>query len=576
MLIASAFYACAAFAQAPAPAVPSGSQGVRLPNEAEVKTVAGILAELDRDPDTVLADIGSRTVTRADVAAAIRAMPPFAATRPSMELYQEAVGMTIQQKALAARAAGAGLEQLPSVAYRLRAAAEDVLADAYLRGVLAANITDDVLKRAYDQLLAGKPGPDEVKARIIVTDSEKDAESAIERINAGASFEAVARTDSSDGTASNGGDLGYVRAEMLTPEVAAVLFSLDVGAMTAYPVQSGDHWFVLKVEGRRAGGALTFQEARQVLAHDLAVVEVARVKRQAVSEAKIVYQGVLVGASADALPSSQIGSPGALEDALALLAKSPGTVVAEVNGKPVTIADVSAEIRALPRVNSQATFPQIFREAARLVIERKALVAKADAAGLAANPIVRRRIETAQDRVLGDELLHRSLAPNLLEPAVKSTYETMPISKTDVQEVQLRVIAAATRADADDLLRKMREGAAFADLARASSLDSSAANGGLLDYLWQDRLAQELAAVGFSMAVGQMTAYPVRSGGLWYLVRCEGRRTRPPFTFAEARQAVEREIEKTGSVALARLALKQTNINYYGLMGKGAPAAAPK
>jgi peptidyl-prolyl cis-trans isomerase C len=267
--------------------------GVRPPNETEVKTVKALLAELDRDPDTVVADIGPRSVTRADVAAAIRAMPAFLASRPALEVYQDGVGMAMQQTILAVRALAAGLDKQPSVAYRLRNAAEDVLADTYLRGTLAANITDDVLRRAYDRLVAGKPGPDEVDARIIVTGTAAAGEIALSRIRAGAAFNTVAQTDSLDGSAANGGDLGYVKADMLSPELAAVLFSMPVGATTPHPVQSGDHWFVLKVEGRRVAPTPTFDEARPMLTHDLAMVEVARIKQKMVADAKVVYRDAL-------------------------------------------------------------------------------------------------------------------------------------------------------------------------------------------------------------------------------------------------------------------------------------------
>jgi peptidyl-prolyl cis-trans isomerase C len=290
VVVVSVVRTAAAVAQSPS--VPD-NQGVRPPNEAEIKTVKALLAELDRDPDVVVADIGTRSVTRADVAATIRAMPPFLASRPTMELFQDGAGTAIRQRALAVRAADAGLETLPSVASRLRATAEDVLADSYLRGALDANITDDVLRRAADRLVVGKPGPEEVRARIIVTDTEKAAEEAIADIARGASFDAVARSESKDGSAPDGGDLGYVRAEMLAPELAAVLFSLGVGASTAYPVQSGDRWFVLRAEGRRVGQVPTFEEVRPLLAHDLAVIEVAGIKQQAVSDAKIVYHGML-------------------------------------------------------------------------------------------------------------------------------------------------------------------------------------------------------------------------------------------------------------------------------------------
>jgi peptidyl-prolyl cis-trans isomerase C len=277
-------------------AVAQGPQ-VRPPTDADVKTIQALLAELDRDPDTVLADIGPRSLTRADVAAVIRGMPPYLASLPTMEVYQQAVGLAMGQKILAVRAAASGVDKLPSVAYRLRNATEDVLADTYLRGALDANITEDVLHKAYDELVAGKPGPDQVEARIIVTDSLDDAEIAISRISAGDSFAAVARSASKDGTAANDGALGYVTADMLSPEIGAVLFSMAVGEMTAHPVQSGDRWFVLKVEGRRTAAAPSFQVARPMLAHDLALAEIPRIKQAMEADAKIVYKGYLLGSA---------------------------------------------------------------------------------------------------------------------------------------------------------------------------------------------------------------------------------------------------------------------------------------
>lgn len=282
------------------------------------------------------------------------------------------------------------------------------------------------------------------------------------------------------------------------------------------------------------------------------------------------------GFAEDAVQGGPIGSPAGMRDALSLLDKSPGTIVADVNGDPVTFADVAQIIRTLPRINAQATFQQIFHEATSLVVGRKVLAGLAVSAGLDSNPVVRRRIQAAQDQVLGEELLQHSLAPNLLEPAVKSTYDATPVSKAAVPEVRLRVIAMAARADAEDIISKIREGADFAGLAKAYSRDPSAPDGGLLAYSRRDTLAPALTAVGFSMQVGDLTAYPVLSDGLWFVIRCEDRRTRPPLTFPEARPEVERDIVKLGSNELRRLALKQTTISYYGLIGKTAPVSASK
>jgi peptidyl-prolyl cis-trans isomerase C len=558
-------------APVPAPEIPAG----RPPTEAEVGAVKSLLADLDRDPDAIVAEIDGRPVTRADVAVAIRAMPPGLDARPSKAVFQDGAAIAMQQKVLAARAAANGLDKLPSVIHRMADAVDDALADVYLRGALNANMTDEVLHRAYDQWVAGKPGPDEVKARTIVTDSAEAADSAMSRIAAGASFDNVARTESKDPTSERGGDLGYLQASTLAPDIAAILFSLDVGQTTAYPVHSGDHWFILQVMGRRVGPVPSFEDVRPVLAHDLAPVEIDRIKKWARADAKIVYQAGF-SQEAESQPPIPSGTPEALEASLARLDKSPETSVADVNGKPATFADVAEAIRAIPRIPPQATFQQVFRQAAELVIDRKVLADKAIAAGLVTNPAIHRRIEAAREKVLGQELLQRSLKPALLEPAMKSTYDARPVSRDKVQEVQLRVIAAESRAQAEEMIRQIKGGADFADVARGSSRDPSAANGGLLGYVRQETLTPELGAVGFALPVNGMTAYPVRSGGLWWVVRCEGRHERPPLTFTEARPDVERYIVKSGSADLEVQAIKQTNVNYYGLIGKSAPADAPK
>src|SRR5215475_7005326 len=80
----------------------------------------------------------------------------------------------------------------------------------------------------------------------------------------------------------------------------------------------------------------------------------------------------------------------------------------------------------------------------------------------------------------------------------------MPLSaQFDLQT--LRVIVVSSREEAERLLERVRNGEDFAALARASSLDPSAADGGLLGRIAISTLRPDLQTVLRALNAGQMT-----------------------------------------------------------------------
>jgi peptidyl-prolyl cis-trans isomerase SurA len=91
------------------------------------------------------------------------------------------------------------------------------------------------------------------------------AETARNRILAGASFEDVAKELSEDTlTRDKGGDLGWTPVQYLLPQVAAVLDSVDVGD-TSPVVESDLGFHVFKVLNRRSGGEYAYDEIKDRL-----------------------------------------------------------------------------------------------------------------------------------------------------------------------------------------------------------------------------------------------------------------------------------------------------------------------
>ena len=289
----------AAFAQALAPSL---NQGLPPPDIKATASLSAALAELDRSAGTVVAEVGGQAVTWGDVADAIRAMPPIVSAIPFQQLYQNATVQVMEQKALVRLGDTTGLNKDPVVQRRMKNAAEQLMATEVLRRSLAPNITDKALRAVYDGVIAGKPGPDEVRARIIMTETKQEAVVLIQKLQAGEDFGTLAQKFSKDGTASKGGDLGYARLDMLAPEIGAVMFSFGVGQTTAYPVRSGNSWFIVKVEGRRQPPAPSFEEARPALERDIIHAGVPELMRMALQPMDVKYHGLAGQKETDTAP----------------------------------------------------------------------------------------------------------------------------------------------------------------------------------------------------------------------------------------------------------------------------------
>ena len=222
------------------------------PGDAEAKAAATVVAEVD-----------GRAVTLGDVGDAVRRLPANVAALPFADLYPGVLAQLVRQEALVIRAVRRGLDEDPAVRRQMRAASEQVLADEQLRREISGQITEEMLLDRYDKAIVGKPGPTEVRLRVIKVATEQEAMGLIGALKAGADFATLAKQWSRDPTAQAGGDAGYTTRERLTVEVGPVAFSMSPGQFTAYPVRGTDCWFVLKVEDRRTTPVRPFSEMRE-------------------------------------------------------------------------------------------------------------------------------------------------------------------------------------------------------------------------------------------------------------------------------------------------------------------------
>jgi peptidyl-prolyl cis-trans isomerase C len=301
MVVRLLLLAAAGLGSALAQEAPAEPQGLPPPELGATSSLQALETELERSAGTVVAEVGPHQITWADIADAIRAMPGIAGGISYPVLYRRTAAELIQQTALVLRAETIGLDKDPAVQRRMRNAADQALATELLRRSLAPNLTDKALRATFEALLAGRAAPDEVRARVIMVDTQDQATALIGRLHQGASFADLAKSFSKDATAPDGGDLGFARLDMLSPEVGAVMFALAPGQITEYPIRSRNAWFLLRVEERRQPATPTFEAARGALEQDIIHAGAPVLMQAAMNAAPITYHG-LTGKAAGKAP----------------------------------------------------------------------------------------------------------------------------------------------------------------------------------------------------------------------------------------------------------------------------------
>ena len=138
----------------------------------------------------------------------------------------------------------------------------DMQAEDY---VIDNDFLEDVARSSYEQSLLeiGDPGlmhiyvmsstPDENEGRTL-DDSFEKMKSVHEQLQAGGSFQALARQYSEDNLARNGGEAGWLSLSQMPDDVAEVIMSLEVGQYSK-PFVSNGTAFIVMLEGRRYLGS---------------------------------------------------------------------------------------------------------------------------------------------------------------------------------------------------------------------------------------------------------------------------------------------------------------------------------
>ena len=113
---------------------------------------------------------------------------------------------------------------------------------------------------------------------------------------------------------------------------------------------------------------------------------------------------------------------------------------------------------------------------------------------------------------------------------------TAPSPRMDKNEYHARHILVANQDQADEIIKKLKGGAKFEDLAKSQSIDGSKTNGGDLGWFTLARMVKPFGDAVKGLKKGEYTQQPVQTQFGWHVIKLEDTRdvTPPPFDQVKA------------------------------------------
>jgi peptidyl-prolyl cis-trans isomerase C len=219
--------------------------------------------------DTVVARLNGDPITENDLLAAARVFRDQVQQMPG-DPRTNLINLIVNMRLAAKAATADGLDNDPVNAAQMALVRDQTLYIAYIRSKVADVLTEAAARKRYDEEIAKFVPGDEIHVQHILVDSEDEAKAIIADLDAGGDFAAIAKDKSKDpGSASSGGDLGFIKHGQTVPAFEDAAFALDVGQYTKTPVQSQFGWHVIKVDEKRPESPPAFEDELRRIQSDL-------------------------------------------------------------------------------------------------------------------------------------------------------------------------------------------------------------------------------------------------------------------------------------------------------------------
>jgi peptidyl-prolyl cis-trans isomerase C len=214
--------------------------------------------------DKVIATVNGHEIRVSEVQMATDDIMGQLPDLPPKLRYPFVVEYLIERHLLAQLAVKEGIADTEEYKRRLALYQAKALRDAYFFQKIRPQVTEEEIRKIYDEESVKLQQTERVRARHILVGTEKEAQDILARLAKGEKFEDLAKQFSLDGSKEYGGDLGYFTQPEMVPEFSKAAFALKVGE-TSQPTKTDFGWHIIRLEDKKQGAAQPYDQVKSAI-----------------------------------------------------------------------------------------------------------------------------------------------------------------------------------------------------------------------------------------------------------------------------------------------------------------------
>ena len=193
----------------------------------------------------------------------------------------------INREVLAQEADRQGVSSRPEIKNQIDLARQSIVIRALAQDYVAKHpVTEEEMKAEYDKF-KGQASGKEYHARHILVEKEDEAKAIIAKLKGGAKFDELAAQSKDQGSAKQGGDLGWAPPDAFVKPFSDAMVGLKAGEVTQTPVQTQFGYHVIKLEEVRDAQMPGFDEVKGQIAESLQQRKLQQFQQDLKKKAKI-------------------------------------------------------------------------------------------------------------------------------------------------------------------------------------------------------------------------------------------------------------------------------------------------
>jgi peptidyl-prolyl cis-trans isomerase C len=270
-------------------------------------------------------------------------------------------------------------------------------------------------------------------------------------------------------------------------------------------------------------------------------------------------------APTDAAPAAPVATP-----------VDPKTVVATVNGEPITEADLTLAGEDFAEELAKVAPEQRRKAILDVLVDLRLMAGAAEKDGLDKSEEFQRRLALLRARALRNEFFRAKVDNAVSDEAVQKRYEAEVAKIVPEEEVHAAHILVETEDEAKAIIKQLDDGGDFAKLAEEKSKDpGSGKMGGDLGFFTKGKMIKEFEDAAFALEPGKYTETPVKSQYGFHVIKSVEKRKQPLPTYDQVKDQVRQLVLRDTFVETVSKLRADGKVDITDPVLKAAPATEP-